>query len=92
MPVSTKEIIPEIILNGHKYQLSKTIIYEMLKTLVPLEMKSNRKYYIEYEGERFPIKQVISEITKQPRSSFLASDAYRILLNLGFVVKNMEYS
>ncbi len=92
MPVASNEIIPGFILNGQKYRKTQTDVIESLDTFVPLEMNCNRKYYIEHKGERFPIKQVVSEITGQPRSSFLASDAYRILLNLGFEIKNLDYS
>lgn len=53
-------------------------------------MIGNRKYYIEFEGEKYPIKQVIAEVTGLPRVAFTAMDAYRILTKLGFDVKELE--
>jgi len=53
-------------------------------------MIGNRKYYIEFEGGRYPIKQVIAEVTGLPRVAFTAMDAYRILTKLGFDVKELE--
>ena len=77
-------------IGGNKYDIKKEDIIRILASLKPEEMTGNRKYYIEFGGEKYPIKQVIAEVTGLPRVAFTAMDAYRILTKLGFDVKELE--
>jgi len=77
-------------IGGTKYDITKEGILKALSTLVPEEMTGNRRYYIVFEGKKYPIKQVIAAVTGLPRVAFTAMDAYRILTKLGFDVKELE--
>lgn len=67
---------------------------EVIKALEGVEPESlndaRKKYYIEVNKKRYPIKQVIAVMTGLPRVAFTAADAYRILTKLGFEVKVKE--
>ena len=79
-------------IRGNKYDIKKEDVLKILQNLKPEEMTGNRRYYIEFGGEKYPIKQVIAEVTGLPRVAFTAMDAYRILTKLGFDVKELESS
>jgi len=76
----------EFILRGCRYKSSRTKVENALKKEEPDPI---RKYYIDINGERYPIKQPIELITGLPRVAYTAMDAYRILSRLGFEVKQM---
>lgn len=77
-------------IGGKDYDITEKKIEEVLEKLEPEPLKGARKYYIEYKGKRYPIKQVIAAVTGLPRIGFTARDAYRILTKLGFEVKELE--
>jgi len=79
-------------IRGDKYDIEKEDILKILQNLEPEEMTGNRKYYIEFRGKKYPIKQVIAAVTGLPRVAFTAMDAYRILTKLGFDVEELGSS
>ena len=41
-----------------------------------------RRFYVEVNGVRFPVKQAFSKVTGSPRSTFRSSDAIRVFRKL----------
>jgi hypothetical protein len=78
------------IIRDKSYDISREDIEKVLENLDPEPLRGRAKYYIEYKGGRYPIKQVISAVTGLPRIAFTASHAYRILTKLGFEVKQLS--
>ncbi len=70
--------------------VKKEDIAEILGKIEPEAMSGNKKYYVEFDGKKYPIKQIVGEITELPRIGFTAMDAYRILTKLGFSVKELK--
>jgi len=76
-------------IRGKVYDITREDIIKSVKDSEPEPLTGKRKYYIEIEGKRYPIKQVIGLVTGLPRIAFTAMDAYRILNKLGFEVKDL---
>jgi hypothetical protein len=76
----------DFVLRGKTYRSSKEEIEQALKKVEPEPV---RKYYIEVDGIRYPIKQPIELITGLARVAYTAMDAYRILSRLGFEIRQM---
>jgi len=76
----------DFVLRGKSYRSSKEEIEKVLKTVEPEQV---RKYYIEVDGRRYPIKQPIELITGLARIAYTAMDAYRILSRFGFEIKQI---
>jgi len=74
-------------IKGRTFTVSREDVERVLKSIDPEPLKGNAKYYVEFEGRRFPIKQVIAKVTGLPRVAFTAKHAYDILTELGFEVK-----
>ena len=79
-------------IRGKQFNIEKDDIINVVKGVEPEPLTGKRKYYVEINGRRYPIKQVISLVTGLPRIAFTAMDAYRILTKLGFEVKEIEES
>ena len=78
-------------IRGRTFNISREDIERILENLDPEPLRGRAKYYIEYKGKMYPIKQVISAVTGLPRVAFTAMHAYRILTALGFEVKELSY-
>jgi hypothetical protein len=78
-------------IRGRTFNISREDIERILENLDPEPLRGRAKYYIEYKGKRYPIKQIISAVTGLPRVAFTAMHAYRILTALGFEVKELSY-
>jgi len=76
-------------IRGRTFNISREDVERVLEKLDPEPLRGRAKYYIEYRGKRYPIKQVISAVTGLPRVAFTAMHAYRILTALGFEVKEL---
>jgi hypothetical protein len=74
-------------IRGKTFNISRKDVEHVLEKLNPEPLRGRAKYYIEYRGKRYPIKQVVSAVTGLPRVAFTAMHAYRILTALGFEVK-----
>jgi len=77
-------------IRGRTFSISREDVERVLEKLDPEPLRGRAKYYIEYRGRRYPIKQVISAVTGLPRVAFTAMHAYRILTALGFEVKELS--
>jgi hypothetical protein len=77
-------------LRSKKYDIIKRDVEVILEKLEPEPLRSTAKYYIEYEGKRYPIKQVASSMTGLYKIQFTSRDAYEILTKLGFEVKELR--
>lgn len=73
-------MVNEFMIRGKIYRISKE---DVIKSLEEVKAELARKYYIEINGEKYPIKQVLSRVCSLPRAGFTAQDAYRILEKLG---------
>jgi len=76
----------DFILSGNSYRSSKQEIEKALKKVEPDPI---RKYYIDIDDRRYPIKQPIELITGLPRIAYTTMDAYRILNRCGFEIKQV---
>jgi hypothetical protein len=79
-------------IRDREYNLARHDVEAVLERLEPEPLKGRAKYYIEYKGKKYPIKQVVAFVTGLPRVGFTAMDAYRILTKLGFDVKELGAS
>ena len=77
-------------IRGRTFSISREDVERVKEKLDPEPLRGRAKYYIEYRGRRYPIKQVISAVTGLPRVAFTAMHAYRILTALGFEVKELN--
>jgi len=77
-------------LRGAVYDIGKDDVFKAVEGVEPEPFTRRSKYYVEMDGRRYPIKQVIGLVTGLPRVAFTAMDAYRILTRLGFEVKVLE--
>jgi len=73
----------EFTINGERYDLTRTGVESVLATLQP---ESVHTYFVEFDGRRFPVKQVLAELTGLPVTDFRSPHAQRILRSLGFEV------
>ena len=77
-------------IRGRTFNISREDVEHVLEKLDPEPLRGRAKYYIEYKGKRYPIKQVVSAVTGLPRVAFTAMHAYRVLTALGFEVKELS--
>ena len=77
-------------IRGRTFNISREDVERVLEKLDPEPLRGRAKYYIEYRGKRYPIKQVVSAVTGLPRVAFTAMHAYRILTALDFEVKELN--
>ena len=77
-------------IRGRTFNISREDVERVLEKLEPEPLRGRAKYYIEYRGKLYPIKQVVSAVTGLPRVAFTAMHAYRVLTALGFEVKELS--
>ena len=77
-------------IGGKVYDITKKDIVNSVRNVEPEPFIGRRKYYVEIDGKRYPIKQVLALVTGLPRIAFTAMDAYRVLTKLGFEVKELK--
>lgn len=70
-------------IGGKEVVLTKHLVEDAMRKIEPGPI---RRYSVVISGIRYPIKQVVSLASGQPPAAFIATDAYRILTRLGFVV------
>jgi hypothetical protein len=64
-------------LRNKEYVVNKEDVEKVLEALDPELFKgSNAKYYIEFKGRVYPIKQVFAEVIGLPKAGFTTMDAY----------------
>ncbi|RLI85855.1 MAG: hypothetical protein DRO98_06285 [Archaeoglobales archaeon] len=74
-------------IQGRDYDLSKEEVEERMRGVEPEPI---RKYYVEINGRKYPIKQVVAKCLGLDPIQFTSAYAYRILSRLGFKVKKIE--
>lgn len=70
-------------LRGERYSLTRDLVVESISGAVPREIK---RYYVEIEGTRYPVKQVFELATDLSPADFTTHDAIRILKKLCFEI------
>lgn len=70
-------------LDGEVFELTAEIVRARIAGHAPEDI---REYWVEVDGVRWPVKQVISLATGAKRSRFQSQDSRRWLQNLGFIV------
>ncbi|WP_445337115.1 McrB family protein [Clavibacter sp. CFBP 8614] len=73
----------EFTINGERYDLTRAGVESVLASLEPEEV---RTYFVEVDGRRFPVKQVLAEATGLSAAAFDSGRAQRILRSVGFDV------
>jgi 5-methylcytosine-specific restriction protein B len=74
------------ILKQNAYEMTKEQVERELIGVVP---EAIRLYYVEINGKKFPLKQVISYVLKLGKVEFTTMDAANIVRRLGFKIKQM---
>jgi len=64
---------------GRTFEVSCKVVECVLEDLDPEPIRDRAKYYIEYKGRKYPIKQVVPAVTGLPGITFAATHAYRVL-------------
>lgn len=81
----------KFVIRGREYELTREQVIKAVKGITPDTLVPTiGKYYVEIDGQRYPIKQVVHLITGLPNIAFTAAYAYRILQKLGFDVHSLE--
>lgn len=75
----------EVTIRRRKFEIYKKKVLQALKNTDPQRIV---RYFIEINGIRYPIKQVIAIALKLPPMEFNSQQAYQILQDLGFKIKN----
>jgi len=73
----------EFTIEGERFDLTRAGVESILARLEPAEVNT---YSIEFEGRRFPVKQVLAEATGLRHKTFDSGRAQRILRSIGFDV------
>jgi hypothetical protein len=74
------------IIRGDSISLNQKDVINAVKGLRPEPI---RKYYIEIDSNRYPIKQALFAAAKIPLASFTSQDAFRVLKKLEFDIKEI---
>ncbi|MBM7388017.1 5-methylcytosine-specific restriction protein B [Clavibacter michiganensis] len=73
----------EFTINGERYDLTRPGVESVLATLEPGLVHT---YSVEVDGRRFPVKQVLAEVTGLSVTDFVSTRARGVLRSLGFDV------
>lgn len=77
---------------GLFYDVDQREIIESARGVSPDMTDARHKYYVELDGNRYPIKQLLSLATGLRNKQFTAQYADRILTKLGFTVQELPPS
>jgi 5-methylcytosine-specific restriction protein B len=80
----------EFVIGKRRVELTKERVVEALKGLQSEPFRGRARYYIELEGKKYPVKQVIATVTGLSKESFATEQAVRVLKALGFKVKDLK--
>jgi hypothetical protein len=73
----------EFTLDGESFDVTPQLVHARLSDHVPEDV---REYWVDVDGVRWPVKQVIALATGAKRSRFQSQDSRRWLANLGFPI------
>ena len=74
-------------IRGRTFEVSREAVERVLENLDPEPIRDRAKYYIEYKGRKYPIKQVVPAVAGLPGITFTATHTYRVLTT--FEVKEL---
>lgn len=78
------------VIRGREYGIDREQITKAVRGIAPDPfIPTISKYYVEINGQRYSIKQVIHLTTGLPNIAFTAAYAYRILQKLGFEIHSL---
>jgi len=80
----------EFVIGKRRVELSKKRVVEVLKGLEPEPLRGGARYYIELEGRKYPVKQVMAAVAGPSKESFATEQAVKVLKALGFKVKDLK--
>jgi 5-methylcytosine-specific restriction protein B len=80
----------EFVIGKRKVELSKEKVVEALKGLEPEPLRGRARYYVELDGKKYPVKQVMVAVTGLSKESFATDQAVKLLRALGFEVKDLR--
>jgi 5-methylcytosine-specific restriction protein B len=80
----------EFVIGKRKVKLTKEKVVEILKGLQPEPLRGKARYYIELEGRKYPVKQVMVAVTGLSKESSSTEQAVKVLRALGFDVKDLR--
>ena len=69
-------------IRGRTFEVSREAVESVSENLDPEPIRDRAKYYIEYKGRKYPIKQVVPAVAGLPGIAFTATYAYRVLTTL----------
>ena len=79
------------IISGHSYDINRENILEKTRGVPPKQFDGRNRYYVEINGSKYPIKQLIHLATGLSYTGpFGAQDAFRILKKLGFTIHQYQ--
>lgn len=70
-------------LRGKTFEKERDDFVKLAKTI---EAGRIQKYSVVVNGKRYPIRQMVSEVTGLPAIAITSQDAYRIMTKVGFTV------
>lgn len=79
------------VIQGHVYFISRADVLNEVKGKRASGRDGRNKYYVQLEGQQFPIKQILHFVTKKGNAEFQAVDARRVLTKLEFEIKEWQY-
>jgi 5-methylcytosine-specific restriction protein B len=80
----------EFVVGKRKVELTKEKVVEALKDLQPEPLRGRARYYVELDGRKYPVKQVMAAVTGLSKESFSTEQAVKVLRALGFDVKDLR--
>ena len=80
----------EFVIGKRKVELSKEKVVEVLKGLEPEPLRGRARYYVELNGRKYPVKQVMAAVTGLSKGSFSTDQAVKVLRALSFEVKDLR--
>ena len=79
------------VIRGRTYDITRKDVENAVKDNSPSGRDGRNKFYVEFGGLQFPIKQVLHLVTGMRNGQFHAGDADRVLTKLEFEIKEWEY-
>jgi hypothetical protein len=80
----------EFTIGKRKVELSKERVVEALRGLQPEPLRGRARYYVELDGRKYPVKQVMAAVTGLSKESLSTEQAVKVLKALGFEVKDLK--
>jgi len=80
----------EFVIGKREVELTKERVVEVFKGLEPEPLIGRARYYVELDGKKYPVKQVMVAVTGLSKESFSTEQAVKVLKALGFEVKDLR--